>query len=63
MADGRMVQGLADWSSRLPLLTLYDPDRRRVAPKLRAFFEFLRTTSAEPLGGGPESESLTKLSS
>ncbi|MDB6000131.1 MAG: transcriptional regulator, LysR family [Rhizobacter sp.] len=49
MADGRLVQALADWSPRLPPLTLYCPDRRRDAPKLRALIEFSRATPVEPI--------------
>ncbi|MDR5774118.1 MULTISPECIES: LysR family transcriptional regulator [unclassified Caballeronia] len=40
--EGRLVRLLADWSPPLPGYTLYYPDRRHVAPKLRAFIDFLR---------------------
>jgi DNA-binding transcriptional LysR family regulator len=40
--SGQVVRLLADWSSPLPGLTLYYPDRRRVPAKLRAFIDFLK---------------------
>jgi DNA-binding transcriptional LysR family regulator len=40
--DGRLLSLLADWSPPLPEMTLYDPDRKRVPPKLRALIDFLR---------------------
>jgi DNA-binding transcriptional LysR family regulator len=40
--EGRLVRLLADWSPPLPGYTLYYPDRRHVAPKLRAFIDFMR---------------------
>ncbi len=43
--SGRLVRVLSEWSPSLPGFTLYYPDRRTVAPKLRAFIDFLR---AEP---------------
>jgi DNA-binding transcriptional LysR family regulator len=44
--DGRLVRLLEEWSPRLPGLTLYYPDRRRVPPKLRAFIDFLQKKAA-----------------
>jgi len=41
IADGRLVQLLADWTTPLPDLVLYYPDRKRVPPKLRALIDFL----------------------
>lgn len=45
VADGRLVQLLADWTTPLPDLTLYYPDRKRVPPKLRALIGHLRATT------------------
>ncbi|MGJ7613075.1 MULTISPECIES: LysR family transcriptional regulator [unclassified Variovorax] len=45
VADGRLVQLLADWTTPLPDLTLYYPDRKRVPPKLRALIDHLRATT------------------
>ncbi len=45
VADGRLVQLLADWTTPLPDLTLYYPDRKRVPPKLRALIDFLRVAN------------------
>jgi DNA-binding transcriptional LysR family regulator len=45
--DGRLVRILADWSPKLPGLTLYYPDRNRVPRKLRALIDFLRTAHFE----------------
>ncbi|PYE25452.1 DNA-binding transcriptional LysR family regulator [Paraburkholderia silvatlantica] len=39
---GRLARILDDWSPSLPGFTLYYPDRRSVAPKLRALIDFLR---------------------
>lgn len=46
VADGRLVQLLADWTTPLPDLMLYYPDRKRVPPKLRALIDFLRAQDA-----------------
>ncbi|WP_438390119.1 LysR substrate-binding domain-containing protein [Caballeronia sp. DA-9] len=40
---GRLVRIIPEWSPTLPGFTLYYPDRRSVAPKLRAFIDFLRS--------------------
>ncbi|WP_256330748.1 LysR family transcriptional regulator [Variovorax sp. YR266] len=50
VADGRLVQLLADWTTPLPDLTLYYPDRRRVPPKLRALIDWLRETTLSAPG-------------
>jgi len=50
IADGRLVQLLADWSTPLLDLTLYYPDRRRVPPKLRALIGHLRATTLATTG-------------
>lgn len=50
IADGRLVQLLADWTTPLPDLTLYYPDRRRVPPKLRALIDWLRATTPPASG-------------
>jgi len=42
LQSGRLVRVLSDWSPTLSGFTLYYPDRRSVAPKLRAFIDFLR---------------------
>jgi DNA-binding transcriptional LysR family regulator len=51
IADGRLVHLLADWTTPLPDLTLYYPDRKRVPPKLRALIDFLHGTTTLPSGG------------
>ncbi|MGF6534052.1 DNA-binding transcriptional LysR family regulator [Paraburkholderia sp. GAS206C] len=56
---GRLVRVLDDWSPVLPGFTLYYPDRRSVAPKLRAFIDFLRTDSRL---NGPDQEWLFNTS-
>jgi DNA-binding transcriptional LysR family regulator len=50
IADGRLVQLLADWTTPLPDLTLYHPDRKRVPPKLRALIDWLRPTTLPASG-------------
>ncbi|SFQ13881.1 DNA-binding transcriptional regulator, LysR family [Geopseudomonas sagittaria] len=43
LADGRLIQVLADWCPDYPGLFLYYPSRRHVPAALRAFVEFART--------------------
>lgn len=50
IADGRLVHLLADWTTPLPDLTLYYPDRKRVPPKLRALIDFLHGKTTLPSG-------------
>ena len=50
VAAGRLVQLLADWTTPLPDLTLYYPDRKRVPPKLRALIDYLRATTLTASG-------------
>jgi DNA-binding transcriptional LysR family regulator len=42
LADGRLVEVLADWSQAFPGPSLYYPGRRHVPGPLRAFVDFLR---------------------
>jgi DNA-binding transcriptional LysR family regulator len=47
IAEGRLVRVLEDWSPKLPGLTLYYPDRKRVPLKLRALIDFLRAQHSQ----------------
>ncbi|MDM0032026.1 LysR family transcriptional regulator [Variovorax sp. J22P271] len=46
IVEGRLVQLLADWTTPLPDLALYYPDRKRVPPKLRVLIDWLRSTTS-----------------
>lgn len=47
IAEGRLVRVLEHWSPKLPGLTLYYPDRKRVPLKLRALIDFLRAQHSQ----------------
>jgi DNA-binding transcriptional LysR family regulator len=43
LANGQVVELLADWSPRIPSWFLYYPSRRHIPAALRAFLDFIRT--------------------
>ncbi|MDQ1079669.1 LysR family transcriptional regulator [Pseudoroseomonas cervicalis] len=45
LAEGRLVELLADWSPRLPSWHLYYPNRRHSSAAMRAFLEFVRRSA------------------
>ncbi len=47
LAEGSLVQVLADWSISRPGLFLYYPNRRHLPPALRAFIDCLRDQGAD----------------
>jgi len=53
LADGRLVQVLADWCPYYPGLHLYYPSRRQVPAALKAFVEFAREARDAPAATSP----------
>jgi DNA-binding transcriptional LysR family regulator len=49
VADGSLIQALADWCPFYPGLHLYYPSRRHVPATLKAFIEFVRTAREQNL--------------
>lgn len=45
IADGTLVEVLADWSPKLPSWFLYYPNRRHSSAAMRAFLEFVRRSA------------------
>jgi DNA-binding transcriptional LysR family regulator len=54
LAEGRLVEVLADWSPRLPSWYLYYPNRRHSSAAMQAFLAFVRR--ANRLGDWPPEE-------
>ncbi|MFT4504817.1 LysR substrate-binding domain-containing protein [Caballeronia sp. 15711] len=48
LESGKLVRILEDWSPQLPRMTLYYPDRRRVALRLRLLIEMLTKEYEQP---------------
>jgi DNA-binding transcriptional LysR family regulator len=50
IADGRLQPVLTSYAATTPGVFLYYPDRRQVAPKLRAFIEHVRHRGQDAAG-------------